>query len=340
MTVPPRPIPPVKARHFPPPPPLAPKPTGLWRRTPPAIFPPMMGLFGLGLGWRVLAAQPGMSPVAPVSDVILGATALLYAFALIAWISKPLRRPLVVLEDLSVLPGRAGLAALALCLALLSAAIAPYQPTLALGIVVAALVALITIGMLIGWAMMTGPEEARVVTPVFHLSFAGYIMAPLSLIQLGYTGFSTGVLIATTAAAFAIWFVSLRQLIKRIPPAPLRPLLAIHLAPASLFSVVSAQLGFPEIAFGFALLALGILACLILFLRWILVAGFTPLWGALTFPLAASASASILSLGEVGLWIGSLLLFLATGFIPWVAMKILKSWASGQLAAKTNAATA
>ena len=340
MTDTPRPVPQIKPRHFPPPPPLVPKAPGLWRRTPPAIFPPMMGLFGLGLGWRTLAEHPAMQPLAPVGEAILGATLLLFAFSLVAWLSKPLRRPGVIWEELSVLPGRAGMAAMVLCIALSAAALAPYQPTLALGLAGVALVSLMVLGLLIAWAIMTGPEVARVVTPVFHLSFAGYILLPLSLIPLGYVGFANGVLNVTIIAATGIWLTSARQLLRRTPPAPLRPLLAIHLAPASLFTIVAARLGDPHVALGFGLFALAILTVLVLSSRWLLESGFSPLWGGLTFPLAACASASMLGLGAVGFWIGAVLLLAASALNPWVATRVIKSWAKGQLAVKTNAATA
>lgn len=333
-------VPPLKKPHFPPPPPLVQAPGGLWRRTPPAIFPPMMGLFGLGLAWRALSAQPGLQPLAPVGEAILGAVMLLFAFGLVAWLAKPLRRPGVVIEDLRVLPGRAGLAAMVLCLALAGAALVPHAPRLALALAGLAVVALMLVGLLIGWALLTGPSEARVITPVFHLTFAGYILTPLTFAPLGHTGFSTGVLIVTTAAVCVIWLASLRQLLARTPPAPLRPLLAIHLAPVSLFATVSALLDMPALAAGFGVLALAILLALLAFARWMLAAGFSPLWGALTFPLAACATASIRALGVPGLWIGAVLVIGASALIPWVAFRVLKSWAKGDLATRTNAATA
>jgi tellurite resistance protein len=74
--------------------------------------------------------------------------------------------------------------------------------------------------------------------------------------------------------------------------------------------------------------------------RWLLAAGFSPLWGALTFPLAACATASMLALGTPGLWIGTVLMVAASALNPVVAQKVLKMWAKGQLAVKTNAATA
>lgn len=339
MTDTPRPVPDVKPRHFPPPPPLVEKTPGLWRRTPPAIFPPMMGLFGLGHAWRVLGAQPGLEPVAPVGEAVLGATLLLYAFGLIAWLSKPLRRPGVLIEELAVLPGRAGVVAMVLCLFLAAGAIWPYAPGLASGMAFGGIAFLAALGALIGILLLRGPEEARTVTPVFHLTYVGFILAPTSLVPLGYATLGAVILGVMIGVAGLIWLASLRQLASRVPPAPLRPLLAIHLAPASLFATVSALLGYQALALGFALLALAILAALIAAARWLLAAGFSPLWGALTFPLAASATASMLGLGAAGPWFGVVLVMAATALNPYVAQRVLKAWAKGELGAKTNAAT-
>lgn len=333
-------LPPLKPRHFPPPPPLAPPSPGLWRRTPPAIFPPMMGLFGLGLAWRTLAQVPGLQPLAPIGEALLGATLLLYAFGLTAWLAKPLRRPRAALDELQVLPGRAGMVAMVLCLMLAAAALTPYAPGLALGLVLAGIAALVVVGIAIALVLLGGPVEQRSVTPIFHLTYVGYILAPLSLVPLGHTGAARLLVLVSLIAALVIWALSLRQILTRIPPAPLRPLLAIHVAPASLLAITLTLLGHPAAAVGFGLLALALLATLVAASRWITVAGFSPLWGAFTFPLAAAASASILALGTAGLWIGAVLVLAASALNPWIAFRVLKGWAKGDLAAKTNAASA
>lgn len=325
-------------RHFPPPPPLVSPTPGLWRRTPPAIFPPIMGLLGLGMAWRVFAAQPGLSRLSPVGEVILGATVLLFAFGLIAWLAKPLRRPAVIFDELSVLPGRAGMAAMVLSSLLSAAAIVPFSADVARGLVFTGIAALAVLGVTIVAILLRGPSEQRVVTPVFHLTYVGFILAPLSLLPLGFQAVAQVILYLTICTATLIWTISLYQLITRIPPAPLRPLLAIHLAPASLFATVSSLLGFDSMAMGFGLLALGILLVLVVSLRWLLAAGFSPLWGALTFPLAASATAFISALGTPGLWLGGAAIAVATVLNLWVAQKVIKAWAKGELAAKTNAA--
>jgi tellurite resistance protein len=325
-------------RHFPPPPPLRPDPPGLWRRVPPAIFPPIMGLFGLGLAWRALGAN--LPAVAGLAEAFLGAVILLFAFAAVAWASKPLRRPAVLAEELRVLPGRAGVAAAVLCVFLTAAVLVPYAPGVARAMVWAGIALLAGLGALIARAFLTGPEEARVVTPVFHLVFVGYIIAPLALIPLGQGGVAAAIFWLTLAVAALIWAESLRQIATRIPPAPLRPLLAIHLAPLSLFATVAALLGWSGLALAFALAGLALLAVLLGTGRWLLAAGFSPLWGAMTFPLAALASAVLRAVPDpLGLWLGAALVLAATGLNIPVAVKVLNAWVKGGLAARTNAAT-
>lgn len=309
--------------------------SGLFRRTPPAIFPPVMGLFGLGLAWRrgVEAADlPG-----GLVEAFLGGVTLLYAFALLAYLAKVVRRPGVVVEDLRILPGRAGLAAANLSGLLLAAVLVPYAPRLALAIVALAGALHVVLGVAVLRLFLTGPEEARVITPVWHLTFVGYILAPLSLIPLGYAALSQGILYATIPVAMAIWAVSLRQLLTRIPPAPLRPLLAIHLAPASLFATVAALLGMDALAPIFGGVAAVMLLVLLVGARWITAAGFSALWGAFTFPLAACASAWLVLGWTVP---GLILLAAATGVILPIAVKVMQAWAKGGLAVKTNAAVA
>lgn len=328
-------------RHFPPPPPLVSQPPGLWRRTPPAIFPPVMGLLGLGLGWRLLGEVLANLAIASVAEAALGAVALLYVFCAVAWAAKPLRRPGVLIEELQILPGRAGVAAAVLCLSLLAAVMVPYAPVLALVTVTVSTALLAGLGGLVLWVLARGPQEGRVVTPVFHLLFVGHILAPLTLAPLGYTRLAAAMMVVALAFAVLIWAASVVQLWRRVPPAPLRPLLAIHLAPASVAASVSALLGWGGWAMGFALLALVILAGLVASGRWLLAAGFSPLWGALTFPLAACASAVVAAFGAstAGLALGAALLLAGTALTVPVAIKVLQAWAKGKLAAKTNAAT-
>src|SRR5690606_30542648 len=118
----------------------------------------------------------------------------------------------------------------------------------------------------------------------------------------------------------------------------------IHLAPASLLGTVAMLLGQTTLGLVFGVVAIAILAVLVVRARWLTEAGFSPLWGAFTFPLAAFSSLMLVlgaaGQGEVFRIIGGLALVGATLFIPWVAVKVGQLWVKGVLAAKTNAAEA
>lgn len=316
------------------PPPLKlPKP-GFGRRTPPAVFVPIFGLFGLGMAWRATGFALG--------DMILGAASVLLIYALVAYLAKPLRRPASLREDLRVLPGRAGLAAASLSLMLMAASLAPFAPRWATGLALVAFVSHLALGALLLHVMISGPSEGRVVTPIFHLTFVGFIIGGVAANSLGYHGVARWLLWVTLVPAGVIWGISARQLTSKLPTPPLRPLLAIHLAPASLFVIVASGAGMVEASFAFMALAAAIAVALMVSLPWLVAGGFTPLWGAFTFPVAAFASA-LLSVsdgqGVVGV-IGLVVLGLATPLIGVIAYRILKMWPGGTLAAKTNAAEA
>jgi tellurite resistance protein len=76
--------------------------------------------------------------------------------------------------------------------------------------------------------------------------------------------------------------------------------------------------------------------------RWVTEAGFSPLWSAFTFPLAAFTSALfVLAPAAEPLRLAGLVaLAAATVFIPIIAYRVLQAWAKGGLAARTNAAQA
>lgn len=323
-----------RPRQYPPPqfPPARP---ARFSRTPPAIFPPIMGLLGLGLALR--HASVALDLPAAAAEMLLGATTALWLLALFAYGVKVMRRPAVVAEDLRVLPGRAGLAVAGLSMLLVAAAAVPYAPALARGLLFGGLALHTLIVALIIRQMVLGPHDLRQVTPVWHLSFVGFIVGGLAAVPLGLTGLAQGLLWSTMPIAAVIWGISLVQLIRRIPPAPLRPLLAIHLNPAALFAIVAVALGHTGLALAFAALGALILLALVAASRWLTVSGFTPFWGAFTFPIAAYVSA----LYALGLdTTATLVLIACLAIVPYVAWRIMQFWAVGALAAKTNAAEA
>lgn len=318
-----------------PPPEFPPRRPARFARTPPAVFPVILGLLGLGLAGKRLLGALGLDP--GLAEAVLGACSALWAFAVFAYLAKMFRRVSVVLDDLRVLPGRAGMAAASMGGMLVAAALAGFAPGLAKALLVLSLAVHLALALALIALLRGLPPEAREVNPTWHLAFVGVIVGGVAAVPLGWTAVAQGLLLGTIPLAVVIWGVSLWQLIRRIPPAPLRPLLAIHLAPASLFASVAALTGQGALAEGFAALAAILLTLLLIFLRWITTAGFSALWSAFTFPLTACATALIL-VGWV--WPGAAVFLLALGTVPVIAWRVLTLWGSGQLAAKTNAAEA
>ncbi|NGM47270.1 tellurium resistance protein [Rhodobacter sp. SGA-6-6] len=320
-----------------PPPEFPPRRVPRFARVPPAVFPPILGAIGL-----VLALRRGLAalqlPPAP-ADFLAGLVLALWAFAAFAYAAKLARRPGVLWEDLRVLPGRAGLASATAGALALAALLVPFSPGAARVMLIGGLVLHGALALAVLVALARMPAEARGVTPVWHLSFVGFIIGGLAAVPLGYPVLAQGLFWATLPVAAAIWGISLAQLARRVPPAPLRPLLAIHIAPAALFALVAGMLGQGRLSAGFAVLGLVLLAALLAAGRWVAESGFSPLWGAFTFPLAALASA-LLAQDGVLLWAGIAVLAAAVGFVPYVLWQVLKLWPGGRLAAKTNAAEA
>jgi tellurite resistance protein len=318
-----------------PPPEFPPRKLPLFARMPPAVFPAVLGLLELSLALKrasILAEVPE-----GLADLVMGLVAGLWLFCACAYGVKLARRPAVGLEELRTLPGRAGLAAATVGSLAFAGVLGFFSPALAQGALLVGLALHTGLALAMIAALRAAPPEGRDVTPVWHLSFVGFIVGALAAVPLGWTGLATALLWATMVVAAAIWAVSLWQLYRRIPPAPLRPLLAIHLAPASLFASVAGLLGMAGLAQAMVVLALLIAVALLVSGAWITEAGFSPLWGAFGFPAAAFASALLINGWIIG---GVLVTVLTLGAVPVLAWRILAMWPKGTLASKTNAATA
>ena len=78
--------------------------------------------------------------------------------------------------------------------------------------------------------------------------------------------------------------------------------------------------------------------------RWMIAGGFSGFWSAFTFPATAFAGALMLysqmsGIAALGI-AGGIVLVAVTLYVPVIAYKILKLWAKGTLAVKTNASIA
>lgn len=330
MTIEPRP------KRYPPPE-FPPRKSALFAKTPPAVFPSILGLLGLVVALRQVLARLGLD-LGP-ADLAGGTAVALWLFAVTAYGVKLARRPSVVMEDLRVLPGRSGLATMTMGGMVTATLLALYVPQMALVLMLAALAGHAVLAALLIRLLLGLPPEARAVNPTLHLSLVGFIVAAPAALTLGWGWLAEALFWAAIPVAVVIWGLSLRQFAASVPPPPLRPLLAIHLAPAALLALVAGLLGKAEIAALF--LGLGTVYGLLLVAggRWVTQAGVSPLWGAFTFPLAAMASAMLVK-GGAWHWPGIALTVLGLAVIPAILWWVLKRWPGGKLAAVTNAAEA
>jgi len=105
-----------------------------------------------------------------------------------------------------------------------------------------------------------------------------------------------------------------------------------------------AQFG-PDAAFLVFYVAVWIAAMALLsFAKWLTAAGFTPIWGALTFPAATFTNINLVAMGKglgliatLGSIIGGVI---ATALIFYITYRALKMWAGQKLSQKTGAAVA
>lgn len=317
-------------------------PEDLWRQMPPAVFPVLLGLVGVGLGWRQAGALFGLPP--GLAEGLLGAVVLLVVLALLAYAAKTLRRPSVVLEDLRTVPGRAGLGAMGMVTGLSGLAVAPYLPSVWQPVVLAGLALQAAIAAVLALVLVRGPAEQRRPDPVLYLPFVGAIVVVPALAAEGMELLATAVFWLTLAAAAVIGAGVLAGLRRRAVPPPLRPVQAIHLAPPALLSSGALSLGMADLAIILAGTAFGVLALLLLRARWLTAGGFSPLWAAFTFPCAALAS-GYLELARAGAppgmsALGAAVLVFATLITFPVAVMVLRRWLDGSLSRRTNAARA
>ena len=330
MTVEPRP------KRYPPPE-FPPRRPALFAKTPPAIFPPILGFLGLVIALRLAFGRLGWDQ-GPV-DLLAGLSVALWAFGAVAYAAKLARRPGVVLEDLRVLPGRSGLAALTMGGMASATIVTAYSAPVATGLLLASLAGHAALAVLLARLLLSLPPEARAVNPTLHLSFVGFIVAAPAALAQGWSLLAEGLFWGTLPVAVVIWGLSLRQFVRAVPPAPLRPLLAIHLAPAALLGTVAGLLAKSELSVLFSGLGLVYAIVLLVSGRWMTEAGVTALWGAFTFPLVALATALMVA-GGLWLWPGLMLAVIGLGVIPAILWWVLKRWPGGKLAAATNAAEA
>ncbi len=328
--------------HFPPPPEIPAK-TGLFRRVPPAIFPVVLGLLGLGVAWRRAVVEFGL-PGSPL-EMFLGMVTLFFAFCGIAYCAKAFFRPGSVIEDMATLPGRTGLSAFAMCSMVEASVLAPYSTSIAKFLLLFGFVGLVAIALPVLVKRIAGKDTSGPSTPAMHLVFVGFIVIPGAAVPLGFppTLLNWLVWYCVFASLVVVGFTFAPIILGTGTP-PLRPLHAIHLAPASLVASSAFLIGQKELA-AVALVWSSLIFLLLLFrTNWMTAGGFSGFWSAFTFPVSAYAAALLFAGDDYDSAlirsVGGVVLVLSTLITLQVGYRVTKLWATGALAAKTNASIA
>ncbi len=315
---------------------------GPFRRVPPAIFPALLGLMGLGLAWRRSAESFGLDERGV--EAFLWAVSALTAFGILAFGAKVAQRPSALGEDVQTLPGRTGIAAMCMCLMSGAAQLFPYAPGIAAAVLVLAIVAHVALALVVTRNLIKAPRGQRVITPAIHLVYGGFIVVPLAAIPLGWIGLAEGLAVYSTVVFLAITAITIPTAIRGTEDGPFRPLHVIHIGPAALVATAATLTGHDGLAWLMLGWCLVLATGLLLRLRWLVAAGFSPMWSAFTFPLTAFAGAVLLAEATYGwTWakaLGGVALLVATVLTLPIAGRVMLLWRSGVLAEKTGAATA
>lgn len=308
-----------------------------WARPSPALLPACLGLVGTGLLWR--EAVPVLGAPRAVSEVWLGAALAILTLCLVLYARRVGKRPGALLHDLRMPAGRGAVSAGSMALMLAGAALAPLWVPAAMvawgtGVVLHGFLAVVLLREL---AQM--PPDARPATATLLVPFAGQIVAPLGGVALGFGTVAAVLFWSGILAWLALLPLILRHLLRRAsPPPPVRPGTAILLAPPSIGAVAVAQLA-PGTVLVPVLFAVACLVLLGLLLRlgWLAGHGWSPAWGAFTFPLAAFAAAGLLMAERFpslySLNAAAISVTAASLVTLYVAYRMAQGWLTGRIVA-------
>ncbi|WP_193139175.1 MULTISPECIES: SLAC1 anion channel family protein [unclassified Meridianimarinicoccus] len=315
-------------------------------RWPIGLFPAVMGLFGLSLAVQASLAAMGASPALSWPFVLLGLAGLMVAVG--GYGRKFLRHRAAVVADWNTPLNLVFFPAIAIATMLAGTALVPLLPGLARWIWILGAVAQagLSLGVLSAW---TGQREFQLaqVSPAWFIPAVGNIVAPIGGGQLGFEMISW----VFMAAGLAFWLMLLPLVFLRLltlgpPPAPLRPTLAILVAPPSVGAAAWMSVTGTVDTVAVILLGMGLSFALLVAVRmpiYLKQPFGLPHWG-LTFPWAALAAACIRigsSLEVPALvWLGNGLTLALAGLIAWLLVQTGRAFRDGRLFAVPPAAPA
>lgn len=301
------------------------------------LFASVMGTCGLGLVWHVVEHRWQLPPV--VSASLTALAAVLLVVLLVSYGFKALRYPERVLKELRN-PVRINfLPAVSINLILLGILSRPWleMASNALWMIGAALQLVLTITIVTIWLNSERPPNS--LNPAWFIPAVGNILIPVASVPAGYlmTGwffFSVGLFYWIILGTIVFYRLVIGDALEK----PMRPTLAILMAPPAVAFLAWLQLGDGLGGVGMVLYFIALLNFLLLIpqVPGFLKLPFFPSWWAYTFPLAAFTVATFRfadASGAVGDFMLIGLATLATVVIATVAGRTLLAVKRGELAA-------
>lgn len=300
-------------------------------------FGAVLGVAGLGLAWRKSAPIFG-TPEWVGETWLYGAVAL-FAVLCIIYILKIVRAPHLALEEIRDNNRINFLAAVPLCVMMLSAGVLPYSTSIAtLGWLTATIIQLVLVLIIL-------PKSFRLTladyqpSPSLLLPMAGLLIGPIIGTPIGYIKISW--LVFVLGVALWLWVICLvlRRLASGAKPHPPEwPSYAIFIAPPALalLSYCALQPGGADAFTGlFLYMMLFFLLINLMLINVYRRLPYSLAWWAFTFPLAATSNATMqyhaISNGQFPASICGALLVIATGLVVYNLIQSVRGIRKGTL---------
>lgn len=287
-----------------------------------------MGTGGVGLAWR--QAHHALGAPAAIGEVLLALTALLWLVVVGAQALRLLRHPQAVAAELRHPVRVAFGAAPTIGLMIVSAFLFPHAPALGAALWGVAVAGHLLLAMMLLRRVVAGRGDPAMLAPPLLIPLVGNILAPafgprMGFPELSWMMFGIGLL---------LWLAVLPLLLSRLfagpaLPPPLRPTLAILVAPPAVAALALEALtgrvdGF---VLAFAGVALLVGAVLVSLADEIARVPFGLPWWGVTFPSAAFAV--MLMVIAAPPWLAWAALIAATALTGWVAWRTLGAFRAG-----------
>ncbi|QGX99388.1 C4-dicarboxylate ABC transporter [Roseovarius faecimaris] len=269
---------------------------------PVAFFTIVMGLAGFTLALRAVEAQLGMTALLSTGAFML--TALVFAVVALGYLVKLLRHREAVLAEWNHPVKLAFFPAMSISMLLIAAIVLPYSQGAAsvIWLVAVALQLVLTISVISGWISHRAFQHGHL-TPAWFIPVVGNVIAPIAGAPLGFVELSTFFMAAGLIFWVSLLSLVMNRLIFHDPlPERLMPTLVILIAPPAIGFVGWTQLVGGVDLFARLLLNVAFLFALIVAVQLprILRVPFSLSFWALSFPVAALSTASLLYGGAMG----------------------------------------